>query len=68
MRVIVLGAEHPDEEETTKVVESLIKYEVSNVKGTLINLLGLKSRRRVVDINMIAAYANADLKSNKYEE
>lgn len=68
MRIRVLGAEHPDEEEATKVVESLIKDPIINVTGMLVNLLGLKRGVRFVDVNMVYAYATADPRSDNYEE
>lgn len=64
----MLGAEHPDEEEATSVVESLIADPIPNVKGTLVNLLGLEKGLRVVDANMTPAYNNANPHSDKYEE
>jgi hypothetical protein len=68
VRVKILGAEHPDEEEATKVVESLIEDPIPNVKGTLVNLLGLRLGVRFVDVNMSFAYAQANPDSDKYEE
>lgn len=68
MRVKVLGAEHPDEEEATRAVESLIEDPIPNASGMLVNLLGLEMGVRFVDINMASAYARANPNSGRYEE
>jgi hypothetical protein len=65
---MVLGAEHPDEEEATRVVESLIQNPIPNVKGMLANLLGMERKVRFVDVNMAFAYNRANPNSEKYEE
>ena len=68
MRVKLLGAEHPDEEEATKAVRSVIFDPIPNVNGLLVNLLGLERGERVVDANMTSAYNRANPHSDKYEE
>lgn len=64
---MMLGAEHPDEEEATEIVESLIKDPVPNVEAMLVNLLALTKGVRFVDVNMTPAYDQADPNSDKYE-
>lgn len=63
-----MGAEHPDEEEATTAVESLITDPIPNVEAMLVNLLGLAEGKRVVDVNMTPAYNQANPHSDKYEE